>query len=521
MKSYTFSFSVINLFILPVWFEIFGRRGVAFFNDGFVSNHMQIPAVESFDYAAGIIIILGLSLLLGTTLYLFKIYSKILHRWLVSGLVILLALHGANIIRIYFMPAFNRAAIIQLYEDAAFTTVFGGIVLALTGLTLVTKFMPFFRRLVLIGLPIGVVVLANAAAAIFAVGENSLYLKERPMADTQSNRPKGFRVVWIIFDEFDYRLGFEKRPGGLDLKYFDEIGRRAFTASQAIPPGYGTFPSMPSLIMGDIVANAAFDGLDVKIQHHKSSDLITSSWRALPNIFSDLHDRGFNTMAIGQDFIPYCRSLGQHMAGCVEFSEKWPPAVTNAIQYIPNFVTRFLTFIPGVNRRVAPQKFDTGWRYRKFLQTTKSYIINPKYDLVFAHWAVPHTPYVYDRKTHKFVYSGEVPKFYFDNLALADVLLKETIDNILQSSVAAQTAVIISSDHHWRAAEEQWDGVADSRVPFIVMLPGLKIGQKFDGAFNTVLTKSLIEALIAGRIKTYQDISEFIHRSVASKKYTK
>jgi len=66
-------------------------------------------------------------------------------------------------------------------------------------------------------------------------------------------------------------------------------------------------------------------------------------------------------------------------------NKKWPPAINNALQYIPNFATRFLAFIPIVNRRVAPQKFDPGSRYRTFLQMTKEYFVNPKLDLVYAH----------------------------------------------------------------------------------------------------------------------------------------
>jgi hypothetical protein len=516
MKTYTFAFSAINLFFLPVWFVIFNRRGIAFFNDAFVANHLQIPAIESFDYAAGIVTVVGLSLLLGTILYLFKTYWKTLHDWFVAGLVITLVLYGANIIRIFYIPTFNRVAIIQLYEETGIIIVFGVIVMVLIGLFFITKYLPQLSRLVLIGLPISFVIFANALIAIYMIGEKSIFIRDVPLAEIQSKKPNGYRVVWIIFDEFDYRLGFEKRPGDLDLKYFDKISGRAFIASQALPPANGTFPSIPSLLIGNSISSAVFDDHDVTIEQNKSSGAIKSSWRSLPNIFSDLRDRGFNAMAIGQDYIPYCRILGNHMSGCIEFNNKWPPSINTALQYVPKFVTKFLTFIPLLNRQVAPQLFDPGWPYKSFLQKTKNYFTNPKYDLVYAHWAVPHTPYVYDRKSRKYAYKSEVPKNYFDNMALADLLLKEMINSILKSNVATRTAVIISSDHHWRRAKDRWDGIADFRVPFIVLLPESKQSHKYENTFNTVLTKSLVEAMIAGRIKNYQDISDFIKSRTAT-----
>ncbi len=324
MKTYTFAFSVINLFFLPVWIEIFGRRGVAFLNDAFIGNHLQIPVIESFDYAAGIVTVVGLSLLLGTTLYLLKIYAKTLHNWFVSGLVISLVLYGANIIRIFYLPAFNRVAIFQFYEEAGVIVIFGGILLALTGLIFITKFMPQLRRLVLIGLPIGIVVLVNAFAAIFVIGDKAVFFPDVPLAKIQSNKPNGYRVVWIIFDEFDYRLGFEKRPADLDLKYFDKIGGQAFTASQALSPANGTLSSISSLFIGDIVSSAVFDGHDVTIEQNNSSEPVKASLQSLPNIFSNLRNRGFNSMAIGQDHIPYCRILGKHMPNCIEFNPLFP-----------------------------------------------------------------------------------------------------------------------------------------------------------------------------------------------------
>jgi hypothetical protein len=58
------------------------------------------------------------------------------------------------------------------------------------------------------------------------------------------------RVVWIIFDEWDYRLTFVDLDAGLRLPEVERLAREAFAADQALPPGPETPISIPAYFTG-------------------------------------------------------------------------------------------------------------------------------------------------------------------------------------------------------------------------------------------------------------------------------
>ncbi|HKO61626.1 MAG TPA: hypothetical protein VJV03_10745 [Pyrinomonadaceae bacterium] len=57
--------------------------------------------------------------------------------------------------------------------------------------------------------------------------------------------------------------------------------------------------------------------------------------------------------------------------------------------------------------------------------------------------------------------------------------------------------VIVTSDHWWRTPS---DGHIDQCVPFIVKVPGQREGSSYATAFNTVVTRALILALLRGEV---------------------
>gem|GEM_PF-2949123 len=514
LKNISFSFSVVSLLFLPVWLKIFTRLGVPFIDQGFLSNQLQIPVDEQFNYAAGILTIIGLTILMGASLRLVENQSKKFHRFIFSSIVVGLILFEANIVRVFYLPFANRESILKYYGEHGLILVISIIVLALIGLYALLKFMPQLTKIVWIGFPIGLVVLVNAAGAVWLIGENAVYSPHQPLAETQIGKPKGNRVVWIIFDEFDYRLGFEKRPEGLKLPNLDKLAARSFVATQALPPHNGTLDSIASFLIGDITKRSSFGDHAIATKLSKAPE--SNDLGSIPTIFTALKNRGQNASALGQDYIPYCRTFGRELTSCTEINEKWRPSSKNALFHVPKFLNRFLVFVPIINRKIAPQEFDAGWQYREFLKLVQNDITNSELAMVFVHWMIPHTPYVYDRKHSRYRYASEEPENYFDNMALTDLMVKKMLDSLSKSEVSKSTTVIISSDHHWRRANSQWDGVEDFRVPFIVMLPGQSKGFRYDKNFNTVVSRSLIEAIIAGKIKNYEGIADFITNSSKS-----
>jgi len=73
------------------------------------------------------------------------------------------------------------------------------------------------------------------------------------------------RIVWIIFDELDYRLAFLDRPASIDLPELDRLRSEALFATHAREASESTLRSLPSLLLGIPVAGARpeRDGLSV------------------------------------------------------------------------------------------------------------------------------------------------------------------------------------------------------------------------------------------------------------------
>ena len=68
------------------------------------------------------------------------------------------------------------------------------------------------------------------------------------------SRPR--RVVWIIFDELDYRRIFSNREPGLNLTHFDWLARRSVHATNANSPAGATLYSIPALLAGTPLGGA-------------------------------------------------------------------------------------------------------------------------------------------------------------------------------------------------------------------------------------------------------------------------
>jgi len=96
-----------------------------------------------------------------------------------------------------------------------------------------------------------------------------------PPLHVPDNQP---RVVWIIFDETDYRLAFEKRPANVPLPEFDRLRHESLAAEHAYPPGDSTIISMPALITGRRLLQVREDGCDLDLTLAQSG--ATEKWSA-------------------------------------------------------------------------------------------------------------------------------------------------------------------------------------------------------------------------------------------------
>jgi hypothetical protein len=132
--------------------------------------------------------------------------------------------------------------------------------------------------------------------------------------------------------------------------------------------------------------------------------------------------------------------------------------------------------------------------------------------LVLLHLPVPHPPGFYDRAKGKL--STDESSDYFDNLALADKTFGALRRAMESNGTWDQSTILVSSDHPFRvplwkedtgltANEEAATGGRESPyVPFLLKMAGHPQGLPYDAEFNSVLTRELIMAVLAGEVAT-------------------
>ena len=89
------------------------------------------------------------------------------------------------------------------------------------------------------------------------------------------------------------------------------------------------------------------------------------------------------------------------------------------------------------------------------MEKAQALIANEKIQFLFIHLPIPHPPGIYDRTTGKLRGSGT----YIDNLALSDRSLGELMNSLNATASAANTTLILCSDHSWRVP--MWKSDAD------------------------------------------------------------
>ena len=323
-----------------------------------------------------------------------------------------------------------------------------------------------------------------------------------PLVPVHEGQP---RVVWIIFDEMDYRVTFEKPAAGFQFPEFDRLRQESVSATSANAPGDLTIMSMPSLILGRrISAVSDDDACDLTITFADTGE--TSTWIGHPSVFSEARKLGFNTALVGW-YIPYDRELGDVLNFCA-----WYP-------YPPYEPARAKTFsgelwqqIDSLTETVHLRKLFLKIHIES-LRASLPLVTNSIYGLTLLHLPAPHRPGIYlpdhDRFTAVGMAHMSKVTAYFDNLVLADRELGKLRRAMEASGQWNKTWVILSADHSWRESK-LYDGQRDYRIPYLIKPPGATVSADYTHPFNTVLTHDLILAILRGEVTNGQNVAPWL-----------
>jgi hypothetical protein len=306
------------------------------------------------------------------------------------------------------------------------------------------------------------------------------------------------RVLWILCDEWDYRLTFVDPDPTLRLPEISRLRGEVLFADHATPPGPETPVSIPGYFTGKFVQGVAYDGpRELQVVYRGAS--VAVPWSTQPSIFANAREIGFNT-ALVDWFHPTCRVLSE-----IGYCRWWELAMQhNSMgrtfwQLLANqprslFETNMLSVF-GQSLAVRHQ-VDT---YHAILDDGLAVANDPRFGFSFVHLPIPHSPHGYDRRTGRFTLKNSPIRGYIDSLALLDRTLGEIRQSMKAAGTWDKTTVLMTSDHPYREAE-QLDGKSDPRIPFLLKLAFQKEGRLYNQPFNAILTGDLLLAVLKGEV---------------------
>lgn len=463
-------FSLSALVLLPLW------KDLLFSSTDF---HHATPA--SVDYLAGLVLN-GIAFLgLTAAFYTFRSFSTRNRRRLGLALLSLILFSQVfNPLRHYIANNYLPRSFQHLFWFKAFP-----FFICIAVLLWAQRVYFLMWRLILFSSPFSVLVVGYLLIGLIR-GDG----KEMAVIQGKTSSPGtsiANRVVWILFDELDFRLAFPERPKSLQLPNFDRFASSSFRFTNAIPPSIQTLLSVPSLIDG-VVYTAAFPTGSNRLMLRDSAGEL-SPWGSRSNVFTDLKALGGRTAVVGW-YLPYSRIFGS----IVDYSH-WaaysPERFIGLGLDLPSTLVAHLRGILPVVRKSLH-----GETQRELEVGLDQLITDPSLQLCFLHLPAPHLPTLggINSRNGGIDYFNDV-RAYFGNLEVADGVLGRCLDAVEKSPVASNTTVIVSSDHPWRVSE-LYDGKSDPRVPFMVRFPGQRQGFDRGTPVRTVETRALIHRII-------------------------
>jgi len=324
-------------------------------------------------------------------------------------------------------------------------------------------------------------------------------LEDSPPAPMLADARTSPRIVWIIFDAWDYRLAFVNRPRDLELPAADRIRAEFLSATDAHSPGPNTILSMPELMTGRIMRDPS-KKQESNEQHARY--LASIPLRKVPSIFDTLHERAYNISVIGWH-IPYGRWFPALFADCIWWAV--PTELTSTGRTFseclwrkPISLLETGNYGPFGQSRDARRKTEI---YFEMMAHLRQVLDNQALGFLFLHIPFPHPLHPYDRLTGRFDFHGPPGEGYVNSLALTDKILSDIRDQMERNGSWDKSVVVLSADHSSPQAVDV-DGKSDPRVPFLLKLPGKPHPAVFTSRLNTIVTANLLLNVADGKIAT-------------------
>lgn len=368
--------------------------------------------------------------------------------------------------------------------------------------------------------PFCLLTFGEALTAMFTYRGQPLH--DGPLAPRLATGVPATRVVWIVFDEWDYRLTFADRPESLAMPEIDRLRTESLFAEEARSPAMDTSTSLPSLLTGRrLEAVAGESGVGMEVEPAGPRNVNPAPWGESSSIFYTVRKAGLNVGLVGW-YLPYCRTLNGVLPECV-----WCALPIQANSTGHSFLAGFLgsgfwgtvagqsvSLLETDSLSVFGQSSSTRHKVQQYLELlaeSKKDVADAGLGLVFLHIPVPHAPHAYNRFTKQLDGRNRPISGYIDSLALLDRMLGELRATMESHGTWDHTVLLVSADHPFRASQAL-DGKSDRRVPFLLHFPGQATAGVYASRFDTILSANLVYAILRGPVSTSAEASEWIRR---------
>lgn len=343
--------------------------------------------------------------------------------------------------------------------------------------------------------------------------------------------PGQTRVVWLLFDELSYNQVFDHRQPGIDLPAFLHLEQESISFSQLVPTGNMTQLVIPSLLSGRVFT---------AITSNRRGELLWQSqsktrWQKFDpeaTVFAEARRQGWGTGVVGW-YNPYCRILSTTLDRCY-----WTYQEFAAGSRFNRLSSQKSTWVNARDGLPFVPQMEHAWQhtspneshkddYRRILEQATLLVKDQSIRFAFVHLPVPHPPGIFPDPLP--LAAGH--EDYLGNLILADQALAQLRAAIESTSACADTILVVSSDHSWRAswyragpfwtaAEEHatHGGDFDQRPVLLIHFPGQtpQQGESIDRPRSAMVVHSLLLDILSGRVTNLQQFKAAVAQPTES-----
>src|SRR5579871_5842700 len=324
LRDFVILLSLVNLLYLRVWSELLGLKPADCF-------FLKRP-FEASDYIAAMLDVLIIALALWVIVSVVRQHARGQFVTVLQFFFVILAVAGPGFAfrtvvmhetissRIFGAHHYAPHAAVMLFEhlDRIAQTGASRRVAVVIGCFVLLLVVPYLKHtvrivaaLLLCSSPFVLVTFGQAGYA--AVTRNFAVIPDQRLAPYVPVR-SSTHVVWVVFDEWDYRLTFVDRDPTLKLDAIDGLRKESMFAENALSPAHNTMESLPSYIDGRRVQASRQDNArEMRITYADTGE--SAVWGTQPNLFSKLRANGVNVGMVGW-YLPYCRIFGATLAQC-------------------------------------------------------------------------------------------------------------------------------------------------------------------------------------------------------------